>query len=158
MATAQHPTEQLITKTVINTMGYHNEYLIRLMRRYLQDTVGGTMSPQDPHRRRGLWGGCAPPKEVKTMLSKHVNQDVISVLGGEESTIDPTRLLVNTLLLEKIKDRETSDKWKYFSHVTAILSVVLPVITAVIQYVVTPHQTMSNTFSSDDNKIRLFSY
>lgn len=112
--------KQIATRIVMNTLGHSNDYLIRVLERYMN---GGSQQRPINTKYREI-------EETLTDQIEHIKSDI--ELGNE--TQEQTKLLINTILKEKLADRsalETSQKHKL---ILGIVTLVLPIITNLIQF------------------------
>jgi len=106
---------------VISTMGEENDYIIRLLTKY----IGGDYQQRIVNEEY---------RQIGDELDRKIN-NLKDDIEGQRSV----QMVINAILKEKLADRSELIKLKKDKFILSILTIVLPCLTTIIQFIITQY-------------------
>jgi hypothetical protein len=140
-----------IAKTAVRTtLGQPNEYLERMLTRRLK---GEQESPKiiPIHRlpESESRGRLRQQLSTETQEAQHSTVEALSSMVDltESTTLNQllSKWVLNAVLDEKLKDREVRENSDYWKYINGTLAAILPIITFIVQYYLTPNNCASGS-------------
>ena len=116
----------------VSAVGYVNDYVVNLAKRYMSEDV----STLRQGRKMALSEIMQPTdySDLKNSLSQKIDQHKQAIGDGKNG--DAQRMVINSLMLEKIKDREELASTQRSKMILSICVVIVPLLTNLLQFIV----------------------
>jgi hypothetical protein len=124
---------EIAQNTSLSALGYLNQYIINLSKKYL--SVNEPVQIKPSHSWSDLPLVAPDRSHIKHMLSEDIKQYRGTIQDGSNGS--GSKFVINSLLLEKMHERESLEKSNKTNVVLSVLVVVLPIVTNFCQFLIT---------------------